>query len=276
MAFATSSRSSAAPRTSMMEEAGQKLKKIRERLALKYRDVEEASAKIAAAHDNDEYAVALSRLADIENKGTMPSIYRIYSLCAIYRLDFNEVLSWYGIALGDMPADAALVQLARTHPIGIQLREEGEAQVPIALDPGIDLSKTVFLSRMIQKWGKLPLMLLRHMDLRSRRYGLIGSDDWSMFPIIPPGSLVVIDDTRRIRSSGWRTEFERPIYFFEHRDGYACSWCNLRGNRLILQPHPASSCEPESYEYPSEIEVIGQVTQVAMSLEPAARGRHRD
>jgi hypothetical protein len=260
----------------MMEEAGQKLKKIRERLAIKYRDVEEASARIATAHDNDEYTVALSRLADIENKGTMPSIYRIYSLCAIYRLDINEVLSWYGISLGELPADAGLVQLARTHTVGIQPREDSEVQVPIALDPGIDLSKTVCLSRMIQKWGKLPLMLLRHMDLRSRRYGLIGTDDWSMFPIIPPGSLVVIDDTRRIRQSGWRTEFERPIYFFEHREGYACSWCTLRGGRLILQPHPASSCEPATYEYPSEIEVIGQVTQVAMSLEPALRGRHGD
>lgn len=273
MAFATSSRSSAAARTSMMEEAGQKLKKIRERLALKYRDVEEASAKIAAAHENDEFAIALSRLSDIENKGTMPSIYRIYSLCAIYRLDFSEVLSWYGISLGELAADAGLIQLSQTHVVGIQPREDGEVQVPISLDPGIDLSKTVFLSRMIQKWGKLPLMLLRHLDLRNRRYGLIGSDDWSMFPIIPPGSLVVIDDTRKIRSSGWRTEFERPIYFFEHRDGYACSWCTLRGGRLILQPHPASSCEPESYEYPSEIEVIGQVTQVAMSLEPALNAR---
>ena len=275
MAIATSSRSSAA-RTSIMEEAGQKLKKIRERLALKYRDVEDASSKIAAARDNDEYTVALSRLADIENKGTMPSIYRIYSLCAIYRLDINDVLSWYGISLSELSADAGLVQLARTHLIGIQPRDETEMQVPIALDPGIDLSKTVFLSRMIQKWGKLPLTLLRHMDLRNRRYGLIGADDWSMFPIIPPGSLVVIDDTRRIRTSGWRTEFERPIYFFEHREGYACSWCTLRGSRLILQPHPASSCEPETYQYPAEIEVIGQVTQVAMSLEPALRGRHRD
>ncbi|MBV8842641.1 MAG: hypothetical protein JO307_07500 [Bryobacterales bacterium] len=275
MAFATSSRSSAATRTSIMEEAGQKLKKVRERLGLKYRDVEEASAKIAAAHENDEYTVALSRLADIENKGTMPSTYRLYSLCAIYRLDLNEVLSWYGIALGELAADAALVHLARTHPIGFQPKEEGEIQVPLALDPGIDLGKTVFLSRMIQRWGKLPLMLLKHMDVRNRRYGLIGTDDWSMFPIIPPGSLVVIDDTRRIRSSGWRTEFERPIYFLEHRDGYACRWCTLRGGRLTLQPHPASSCDPETYEYPSEIEVIGQVTQVAMSLEHALHGRHR-
>ena len=82
-----------------MEEPGQKLKKIRERLRLRFRDVEEASARIAAQHSNDEFVVALSRLADIENKGTMPSAYRLYSLCAIYAMDMSEVLSWYGRAV---------------------------------------------------------------------------------------------------------------------------------------------------------------------------------
>ena len=88
-----------------------------------------------------------------------------------------------------------------------------------------------------------------------------------MFPIIAPGSLVVIDEARRkIANSGWASEFERPIYFLEHREGYVCGWCTLREDRLTVQPHPASFCDPESYEYPAQIEVIGQVTQVAMPL----------
>jgi transcriptional regulator with XRE-family HTH domain len=249
-----------------MEEAGQKLKRVRERLRLKFRDVEEASSRIAVRHRNDEFTIALSRLADIENKGTMPSLFRLYSLCAIYRLELVEVLSWYGVSVSELPGDAATVEHARTHVIGFQ-PEDGEIQVPLSLDPGIDLSRTVFLSRLIQRWGKLPLMLLKNIDLRNHRYGLIGTEDWSMFPIIPPGSLVVVDDSRRrIVNSGWATEFERPIYFLEHREGYLCGWCTLREDRLIVQPHPASFCEPESYIYPSEIEVIGQVTQVAMTL----------
>ncbi len=80
-----------------MERAGEKLKRTRERLKLTFRDVEQASQEIAFRHGNDEFAIALSRLADIENKGTLPTIYRIYTLCAIYRLDYDEVLQWYGI-----------------------------------------------------------------------------------------------------------------------------------------------------------------------------------
>jgi transcriptional regulator with XRE-family HTH domain len=249
-----------------MEEAGQKLKRVRERLRLKFRDVEEASARIATRHGNDEFTVALSRLADIENKGTMPSVYRLYSLCAIYRLDMADVLAWYKVPLATLPGDADVVDLARTHTIGFR-PEDGEIQVPLALDPGLDLSRTVFLSRLIQRWGKLPLMLLNNVDLRNHRYGLIGTEDWTMYPLIPPGSLVVIDDShRRIATSGWSGEFDRPIYFLEHRDGYICSWCTQRDEQLIVIPHPASLREPETYAYPHEIEIIGRVTHVAMTL----------
>jgi transcriptional regulator with XRE-family HTH domain len=257
-----------------MDDAGQKLKQVRERLGLTYREVEEYSGRIAAIQGNEEFVIALSRLADIENKGTLPSLYRLYTLCVIYRLDHAEVLRWYGIRLDQQPADVAALPLGVTHRIGIQPHETGEIQVPIALDPGIDPSKTQFLSRFIQKWGKLPLMLLNRFDLRNLSYGYIGDEDWSMYPILTPGTLVVIDQSkRRILSHGWTSEFERPIYFLEHREGYLCGWCTLRDSHLIVQWHPSSQREPETYLYPKEIEVIGQVTFAAMSFDPTTRRR---
>jgi len=65
-----------------MEEPGEKLKKIRQKLKLSFRDVEEASTRLAARYGSEEYVVALSRLSDIENKSVTPSVYRMYSLCA--------------------------------------------------------------------------------------------------------------------------------------------------------------------------------------------------
>jgi transcriptional regulator with XRE-family HTH domain len=260
----------------MMDEAGQRLKRARERLNLRYRDVEEASLKIAARHKNDEFAIALSRLADIENKGTVPSIYRLYSLCAIYRLDVSEVLDWYGIRLGGIGADAATIDIERTHAVGFVPDSHSDVLIPLSLDPGIDVRRTTFLSRMIQRWGKLPLILLSGFDLKGHRYGFIGTDDWMMYPILQPGSLVLIDENKRKpANSGWSNEFDRPIYFFEHRQGYACAWCSLNGDQLILQPHPASQCTPEVYTYPSDIDIVGQVSGVAMRLDPARRRRTR-
>jgi hypothetical protein len=114
------------------------------------------------------------------------------------------------------------------------------------------------------------------MDLKNHRYGFVGTEDWSMYPLLQPGSLVVIDETRRkVSENVWASEFERPIYFFEHRKGYACCWCNVTGNHLLLQPHPASQCSPEMFLYPDEIDVIGQVTGVAMRLDQGKRRRTR-
>lgn len=259
-----------------MRDAGQKLKRVRESLNLRFRDVEEASFQIAERYKNDEYAIVISRLSDIENKGAVPSIFRLYSLCAIYRLDFHEVLEWYGVNLSQIPADAAGVSVERTHLLGFSTNGYGEVMMPLALDPGIDFKKTGYLSRMIQRWGKLPLALLNNLDLKNHRYGFIGSEDWSMHPLIMPGSLVLIDETRRkIVTAGWKNEYDRPIYFFEHRAGYACGWCTLAGDRLVLQPHPASPCTPEVYAFPEEIDVIGQVTGVAMLLDQPRRRRAR-
>jgi hypothetical protein len=43
----------------------------------------------------------------------------------------------------------------------------------------------------------------------------------------------------------------------------------------VLQPHPASLCGPEVYSYPKDIDLIGQVSAVAMRLDQGRRRRVR-
>ena len=109
---------------------GLKLKNIREKLGLRFRDVERASNTIAARRRSSDFAIGLSRLADIENKGVAPNLHRLYSLCAIYRLDLVEVLEWYGVPVGELWVDAAQIEPPKTHPLQMQpptVREHGHA-----------------------------------------------------------------------------------------------------------------------------------------------------
>jgi transcriptional regulator with XRE-family HTH domain len=259
-----------------MDEAGQRLRRVRERLNLRVRDVEQASLKIADRYKNDEFAVLINRVSEIENRGVVPTVYKLYSLCVIYRLDFEEVLGWYGIDLTSMPADSALAEVPQTHLVSFHGNSNGELLLPLSLDPGIDLRRTTYLSRMIQRWGKLPLMFLETLDLKEQRYAFIGIEDWFMYPLLQPGTFLAIDETqRKIADSGWTNEFDRPIYFLEHRQGYVCGWCDLTDGQLILQPHPASLCSPKIYHYPQEIDLIGQVTGMAMRLDQGRRRRMR-
>jgi transcriptional regulator with XRE-family HTH domain len=262
-----------------MEDPGQKLRRIRERLNLRVRDVEQASLKIADKYHNDDFAVLINRISEIENRNLVPTVHKLYSLCAIYRLDFQEVLEWYGISLGALPADAACVDVPQTHILAFRENTahgsiSSEVLLPLALDPGLDLRRTTYLTRMIQRWGKLPLLFLESLNLKEQRYALIGTDDWFMYPLLQPGTFVSIDEAqRKIANSGWTNEFERPIYFFEHREGFACGWASQSGEQLILTPHPLSACSPQVYKYPADIDLIGQVSGIAMRLDQARR-RH--
>jgi len=263
-----------------MEDPGQKLRRVRERLNLRVRDVELASQKIADKYHNDDFALLISRLSEIENRNLVPSIYKLYSLCAIYHLDFQEVLEWYAISLAALPADAALVDVPQTHMISFQSMNaqgaQGEVLLPLALDPGLDPRRTTYLTRMIQRWGKLPLLFLEALNLKEQRYALIGTEDWFMYPLLAPGTFVSIDETqRKIANSGWNNEFERPIYFFEHRQGFACGWASMNADKLILIPHPLSACSPQVYNYPNDIDLIGQVSGIAMRLDQAPQRRSR-
>ena len=252
-----------------MERAGLKLKQRREKLRLTYRDVEKASQEVAGRHGNDEFAIALSRLADIENKGTVPTIYRLYSLCAIYRLDFHETLRWYGIPIDLLASESLHIPLNETH--ALQFSANGQVPIPQPVDAEIDLNRTTFLSQVIRRWGKSGLNFLNGLDLRQYRYGLIGLEDWSMYPVLQPGSLVLIDESRRrIASGGWTNELERPIYFVEHREGYRCGWCAIIKGSLVIQPHPSSQAAPQIFAA-GDVDIIGQVAGVAMLLEPKNR-----
>jgi hypothetical protein len=98
-------------------------------------------------------------------------------------------------------------------------------------------------------------------------YGYVGTEDWTMYPLILPGSFVQIDEARnKVRDEVWRSEYERPIYFVETREGYLCGWCSLHRETLIVQGHPLSPATVRIFRHPQEAEVVGQVVGVAMQL----------
>jgi transcriptional regulator with XRE-family HTH domain len=258
-----------------MDRTGDKLRRIRERLKLTYRDVAKASREIAARRGSPEFVISLSRLAHIENAGRLPSVFRLYTLCAIYGLDLHEVLRWYGVPVESLATDSLRVELSETH--SIQITPNGRPAGPQPVEAEVNLKKTIFLNQQSPHWGQVPLSFIER-DHRQHRYGLIGSEDWSLFPVIRPGSLVIIDQCRRrVARGGWSNEYERPIYFLEHRGGFVCGWCALEGDRLVVQPHPSSDKPPQIFRYPEDVDVVGQVCGVAMLLgsEESASGSAR-
>jgi transcriptional regulator with XRE-family HTH domain len=262
-----------------MLRAGKSLRILREKLGLTMRDVETSSARIADKYRNEEYSVPPSRLSDIETKGLLPSIHRLYSLSVIYRRDLRELLSWFGIDVSNTAADLGLVAPPKSHLSGA-LDGLATVQVPLRMDPAFDEGRTMHLGRMVEQWGMVPLAHLAQFANDDFIYGYIGHEDLTMYPILPPGSFVQVDESRnKVVEGAWRSEYERPIYFVETRDGHTCCWCSMRKDEIILQPHPLSPVAIRVLRHPQEAEVLGQVVGVAMkltewrSLEPAPNGK---
>jgi len=76
---------------------GRYLKEVRERLQIGLREVQEASSAIATEEGNENFYVSAARLTQIENEQSIPSFFKLFSLCAIYGLDLHDVLSRYGV-----------------------------------------------------------------------------------------------------------------------------------------------------------------------------------
>jgi transcriptional regulator with XRE-family HTH domain len=248
--------------------AGFKLRQVRERLNLTLRQVEEASLEIAEAERNAEHVVSVARLNQIENDGSLPSIYKLYSLAVIYDLSLEVIMGFYGIHLGAMEEHRWKARQSRTHVIAADVGDQSRIiRFPVRFDPGFQPKKTVFLSRMIELWGEIPVGLLATLDLKKHRYGYVGFEDRMMAPLLRPGSVVQIDDSRRrVVNQGWTTQFDRPIYFLELRYSYECCWCYQRGRELTLIPHPLSPCGPRVIRIPDDGEVLGQVVGIAMRI----------
>ena len=253
---------------SLAAQAGFKLRQVRERLNLTLRRVEEASLEIAGAEHNPEYVISVARLNQIESDGSLPSIYKLSSLAAIYKLSLEETMGFYGISLSRMEEHRLKLPQTRTHPFSVELGDPNRPiRFPVRFDPGFRPEKTEFLSRMVELWGEIPAGLLSTLDLKKYRYGYIGLEDRMMVPLLRPGSIVQFDDTRRrVVNQGWPTESDRPIYFIELRYSYECCWCYQRGRELTLVPYSLSPCAPRTVRVPDDGQVLGQVVGVAMRI----------
>lgn len=246
----------------------QKLKELRSRLGITTRDVAELSQEIAEREANAEFHISNAWLTQIENSDSVPSIFKLYSLSVIYHVKFTDLLSLFGVELDNLHKHQLSSPLANTHLTTLEIADgDKTVSFPVRFDRAFDIDNTNLLSRMVEIWGEVPIALIQHLDIRHSQYGYIGLQDFTLHPMIRPGSFVQVDqEVRKIQPRRWRTEFDRPIYFVELRDGYACAWCELQDGRLLLIPHPLSPCSVRSLDYGTQAEIVGQVTAVAMRV----------
>jgi transcriptional regulator with XRE-family HTH domain len=253
---------------SSLQDAGRRLRADRERHRLSTRDVERLSQVVAGDKGNREYALSHAWLTDIENGRFLPSIYKLYTLALVYGRPYDEIVGYFQIDIAQMGQTRRSLKWPRTHLVGPAIDKVlPTCEIPVEFREKVVFEQTQLVSQMFQRWGDVPVGLLQNMDLRNSLYGYIGTEDYTLDPLVRPGSLVRIDPRqRKVARSGWNNEFDRPIYFVELREGYVCSWCDLNDAELTLIPSPRSGVGTRHVRHPGDAEIVGRVTGITMPI----------
>jgi len=246
---------------------GVSLKQLRERLGFTLREVEARSKQLALKKKNQDFFISRGWLNNVENGAYTPGVYKLYSLGAIYQTHWSNIFALFGLHLSDFGRDQAMFAPPKTQLAADSNETDETIAVPLQSNEALSLDRTNLLSKLVEIWGEIPVRFIQHLDLRNGVYGVIGISDFTMYPIIRPGSIVQIDQNqRKIASAKWDNEHERPIFFIELRGEYICSWCEMKDGYLSAVPHPNSKCEVRRFSYPREAEIVGRVVGVTMRL----------
>jgi transcriptional regulator with XRE-family HTH domain len=235
----------------MLVPAGQKLKTLRHKRNITVREVEQASRRIAGVKGDKRFCISNGWLAQLENSASEPNIQKFFSLSVIYRVNFLDLLRLYNVDVDEKQeyeslADPNLTQLTTHKPNVGEPFTSTEQRETILIANG----KMAGESHSRVNGNPTPHIV----------YGHLGLTDFTMYPMIRPGALLRIDTSQnKLMSGSWHNEYERPISFIELRGAYACGWCELQGNQLLIIPHYSSRTSVRRFTHPREAEIVGRV-----------------
>jgi transcriptional regulator with XRE-family HTH domain len=238
---------------------GPRLRAIRQRWGLSLREVEQRSRQIAGERGDLSYQVSASWLSRLEGDEHELTARKFMVLAEIYSIATNGLIrSIYPknelpFTLDQLPSPNGTMML-----IEGSRNSKAESSQPAMQLPNRSHNETTLLAAENASFATPYLR------------GVIGKLDLTLDPMIPPGSMVLIDTSKceiSVRKD-WTHEFQRPIYFCKTQNRYFCGWCELDqdSQRPILIPHPLSAASSRGWR-PAEIQILGRVVAVSIALE---------
>ena len=136
---------------------------------------------------NPAYLVPHNWVSDLENGRSKPRLAKFHSLSLIYGCDITEILSLFGLNISDLDHERGLIALPYTHLSGRTIsRVEPIGPASLNLPDKSMLGRTNLVHRMFQGLGEMPFFLAQHAESRDVLYGYVGTEDYTLDPIIRP------------------------------------------------------------------------------------------
>lgn len=233
-------------------------------LGLSYKDVYTKSDRLAKFNNNDDMKIATSTLGNIIS-GTIrqPGTAKLDSLRIILNLSRADMDAAMGVKPERQFNEQLEVNQARTHELPIDaVTRQRTIKIPILRD-GTKLEDTQLLDGAVKRWASVEVEYLSSFYPPHLSYVVIGENDTNASPVVPPGSRVLVNKLlTRVQPAENVSFHERELFYVLTPTGLTCSYAEpVRGNRIVLIPHPASGNDREEFNR-DEITIIGQVVGV--------------
>jgi transcriptional regulator with XRE-family HTH domain len=243
-----------------MERLGALLRSIRTEWGLSLREVMDRTELLAKLWGSPRYASSFSHLAKLELGRHDMRVSTLISLSHIYRKRPQTLVdaclpSEYHSPVFDPlegPNSTVLITEGRLH-------ERAERLLP--------------LNKRSPDIPENTALIAGDMNSQRNRYrkAIVGRKDRFLYPMIRPGAIITVDTHQRAIASPkeWTNEFDRPIYLLYTRNGYVCGWCQLTEGetRLNVVSHVMAKLDVLPLTYGKDVDVVGRVVAVSMSLE---------
>ena len=90
------------------------------------------------------------------------------------------------------------IELSATRLVSAELHNlTTKVTIPVQLDPTFKWETTQLINRVVALWGEIPAAFLLECNPRKHTYAYIGLEDRTMYPLLKPGALLMIDGDRR-------------------------------------------------------------------------------
>src|SRR5581483_3180757 len=249
--------------------SGKRIQQLREDRLLKPGDIELASWLIAETNECSEYYISLESLAEIE-QGSVPDIRRLLSLAQCLRVPYEQLLLLFDIDLREtacfhfLPALSSPINVSEDKTTALPpIEMQKESDLASDFDAQTDPDETILLGP--EQLECVPAELRGKLHPDRYCYALIGLKDDTMGGILPPESVVEVDEQQvEVRNFEWKVLCERPLYLVRHQYGYSCCWGEQEGDELTLLPHPPSQRKARHFKTPHEAQVVGKVVNMWM------------
>jgi transcriptional regulator with XRE-family HTH domain len=243
-----------------MERLGALLRSIRTEWGLSLREVKDRTEVLAKLWGSPRYASSFSNLAKLElgqhdmKISTLISLSHVYSKRPQTLVDACLPPEYHLPVFNPLEGPNSTVLITEGH-----LQERARRLLPLSGARSIP-ENTALIS------GDVPSQRHRYHN------AVVGRKDRALYPMIRPGAIVTVDTHQRAIASPkeWTNEFDRPIYLLHTRNGYVCGWCQLteEGTLLNVVSHLMAKLDVLPLAYGKDVEVVGRVVAVAMTLQP--------